>query len=101
MPTFVGLHLLSSRTILKRLEKTMGEFNTVHTDVLVVGAGPVGLMVAGELARRGVATRIVDRAARRSPQSQALVVHARTLEIMDLAGLSDTFVERGYPTPGL
>lgn len=72
-----------------------------ETDVLVVGAGPVGLMAAGELARRGVAACVVDRAPHRSPQSQALVIHARTLEIMDLAGLADEFLARGYPSPGL
>ncbi|MDQ2638237.1 MAG: FAD-dependent monooxygenase [Actinomycetota bacterium] len=72
-----------------------------QVDVLVAGSGPVGLMAAGELARRGVSVRIVDQAPQRSPQSRALVVHARTLEIMDLAGLADTFVERGYPAPGL
>ncbi|WP_276822087.1 FAD-dependent monooxygenase [Mycolicibacterium mageritense] len=71
------------------------------TEVLVVGAGPVGLMVAGELTRRGVSTRIIDRAVHRSPESRALVVHARTLELMDLAGLSDRFIEAGYPAPGL
>jgi 2-polyprenyl-6-methoxyphenol hydroxylase-like FAD-dependent oxidoreductase len=72
-----------------------------ETEVLVVGAGPTGLMVAGELARRGVAVRVVEKAAERSPLSKALVIHARTLETMDLIGLSDEFVRRGYPAPGL
>ena len=70
-------------------------------EVLVVGAGPTGLMVAGELARRGVAVRIVEKAVERSPLSKALVIHARTLKTMDLIGLSDEFVRRGYPAPGL
>jgi hypothetical protein len=48
-----------------------------------------------EPARRGIATRIIDRAVGRSPQSRALVVHARTLEITDLAGVSEAFVESG------
>src|SRR5688572_29469900 len=54
------------------------------TEVLVVGAGPVGLMTALELTRRGISVRIIDRAPQRAPESRALVVHARTLEIMDL-----------------
>lgn len=70
-------------------------------EVLVVGAGPVGLMAAGELARRGVAVRVIDRRRTRDSLSKALVVHARTLEIMDLAGLADEFVKHGYPAPGL
>src|SRR5919199_6220612 len=77
-------------------EKKRGE-----TEVLVVGAGPVGLMAAGELARRGVALRIVERATVRSPLSKALVVQPSTLETMDLIGLADEFVRRGYPAPGL
>ena len=69
--------------------------------MLVVGAGPIGLMAAGDLARRGVTVRIVERTTERSPLSKALVVHARTLEIMDVAGLAEQFVTRGYPAPGL
>ncbi|MQA86025.1 MAG: FAD-binding protein [Streptosporangiales bacterium] len=70
-------------------------------DVLVVGAGPVGMMAAGELARRNVSVRVVDKAAERTSLSKALVIHARTLETMDLAGLAEEFVRRGYPVPGL
>ena len=72
-----------------------------ETEVLVVGAGPTGLIAAGELARRGVAVRVVEKAAERSPLSKALVVQARTLEAMDMIGLSDEFIRRGYPAPGL
>jgi 2-polyprenyl-6-methoxyphenol hydroxylase-like FAD-dependent oxidoreductase len=71
------------------------------TEVLVVGAGPVGLMAAGELARRGVDVRLLERDDSRSSLSKALVVHARTLEIMDLAGLAGEFSDRGYPAPGI
>src|SRR5919202_1635254 len=66
-----------------------------ETEVLVVGAGPVGLMAAGELARRGIAVRVVENAAGRSPLSKALVVQPRTLETIDLIGLADEFVRRG------
>src|ERR671931_321872 len=71
------------------------------TEVLVAGAGPTGLLAGAELARRGVAVRVVDKAPGRSPQSRALVVHARTLELMDLIGIADQFTRRGYPAPGL
>ncbi|MEV6273400.1 FAD-dependent oxidoreductase [Kribbella sp. NPDC051936] len=71
------------------------------TEVLVVGAGPVGLMAAGELARRGVDVRLLERNDSRSSLSKALVIHARTLEIMDLAGLAGEFGDRGYPAPGI
>ncbi len=66
-----------------------------ETEVLVVGAGPVGFMAAGELARRGSAVRVVEKAAERSPLSKALVVQPRTLETIDLIGLADDFVSRG------
>ena len=56
---------------------------------LIVGAGPTGLAAALFLARRGIASRIVDQSPQPEPQSRALAVNPRTLEILDLAGLSD------------
>jgi 2-polyprenyl-6-methoxyphenol hydroxylase-like FAD-dependent oxidoreductase len=70
-------------------------------DVLVIGGGPTGLLAAGELARRGISTRIVEQWPSRQPISKALVVQARTLEVMDMMGLADEFTRRGYPAPGL
>jgi 2-polyprenyl-6-methoxyphenol hydroxylase-like FAD-dependent oxidoreductase len=68
------------------------------TDVLVVGAGPTGLTLACELARRGLAVRVVDQALEPAPESRALGVHARTLELLD-QGLcvADRLVARGLP----
>ena len=71
-----------------------------QTDVLIVGAGPTGLIIATELARRGVSCRILEQRLERSRRSKALAVHARTLELLDLLGLADTFVQRGYCSPG-
>src|SRR5688572_18986966 len=65
--------------------------------VLVVGAGPVGLAMACESRRHGVACRIVDDGEGPTPtlQSRALAVHSRTLEVLDILGLADRAVERG------
>jgi 2-polyprenyl-6-methoxyphenol hydroxylase-like FAD-dependent oxidoreductase len=67
-------------------------------DVLVVGAGPTGLVLAATLARAGVSMRVIDRAAEPSPHSRALVVHARTLEILSEMGLGERLIARGRPT---
>jgi len=71
------------------------------TDVLVIGAGPTGLTTAIELARRGVQVRIVERRTEPSTTSKALVVHARTLELLDTIELTDELVQRGYTSPGI
>ncbi|MEV4053670.1 FAD-dependent monooxygenase [Amycolatopsis sp. NPDC049688] len=63
--------------------------------VLVAGAGPVGLTAAHELARRGVAVRLVDQAAGPAESSRAIAVHARTLEICAQMGLLDRLLPRG------
>ena len=63
--------------------------------VLVVGAGPVGLTAAHELLRRGIAVRIVDAAAGPAPTSRALATHARTLEIYDQMGVLPALLPQG------
>ena len=70
-------------------------------DVLVVGAGPTGLTTAIELARRRINVRIVERRAEPSTTSKALVVHARTLELLDLIEVADELVGKGYTSPGI
>lgn len=72
----------------------------ILTDVLIVGAGPTGLTTAIELARRGVNFRIVDKNPR-AQHSNALVMHARTLETLDLMGIAERFVKEGYEAPGI
>ncbi|UGS36604.1 FAD-dependent monooxygenase [Capillimicrobium parvum] len=64
------------------------------TDVLVVGAGPVGLTLACELARHGVACRVVDRAPARSTQSRATDLHARSLELWGHTGVAGAILAR-------
>jgi len=65
------------------------------TDVLVAGAGPVGLTLAAELTRYGVSVRIVEKNAHRTDKSKALVVWSRTLELMDRLGCSESFLATG------
>lgn len=63
--------------------------------VLVIGAGPVGLAMASELARLGVAVRIVDKSAARTDKSKALVIWTRTLELMRVMGCVEAFTGSG------
>ena len=65
--------------------------------VLVVGAGPTGLAMAAELARHGVQCRVIDKARAPSDKSKAIVVQARTLELLSLMQLADEFVTAGHP----
>lgn len=72
----------------------------MDTDVLIVGAGPTGLMLANQLGRRGIRTTIIDRHAGPSLQTRALGVQARTLEIYNKLGLSDRALELGKRATG-
>ncbi len=63
-------------------------------DVLIVGAGPVGLFLANECARRGLQYRIIETRSTQSEHSKALAIFPRTLEIFDMAGVSDPFLEK-------
>jgi len=61
--------------------------NTTETPVLVVGAGPVGLTTACQLARLGVSVRVVDALERPTTESRAVSVHARSLEMLAALGV--------------
>jgi 2-polyprenyl-6-methoxyphenol hydroxylase-like FAD-dependent oxidoreductase len=70
-------------------------------DVLVVGAGPVGLAMACEMARHGVRCRLIDKLPEPSLLSKALAVQPRTLEIFERMGVTEAFLERGIKVHGL
>ena len=68
----------------------------MDADVLIAGAGPVGLALAVELVRHGAVCRIVDaQPGADGAFSRATEVHARTLELLDLPGLADEVVAGG------
>ena len=66
-----------------------------NPDVVVVGAGPAGLVAAAELARRGVRVRVIDKLAQPTDQSRAIAVHARSLDMFDRMGIVDEMVSTG------
>jgi 2-polyprenyl-6-methoxyphenol hydroxylase-like FAD-dependent oxidoreductase len=70
---------------------------TTNSDVLVVGAGPTGLLLAGDLAEAGLSVVLVERRPHKvSNLSRALVVHARVLEQFDARGIADEVVATGH-----
>src|SRR5215813_11325575 len=71
--------------------------NKLRAEVLIVGAGPTGLMLALWLARLGVRVRIIDKTHGPGTTSRALVVHARTLEFYRQLGLAEEAIANGVP----
>src|SRR5512145_1995720 len=70
-------------------------FRHPDPEVLVVGAGPVGLVAALFLQQSGIRVEIVDMHQRTTQHSYALAIHPRTLRILDEAGLSDGLIGAG------
>ncbi len=70
-------------------------------DVLVVGAGPVGLFCANELIRQGLNCRIIDKKASLSDKSKALGLHIRTLDLFKDCGFWDEIIKQGLKTFGI
>ncbi|PSL05988.1 oxygenase [Haloactinopolyspora alba] len=68
----------------------------MDTDVIVVGAGPVGLMLAGELRLGGARVTVLERLAAPTTESRASTLHARTMELFDQRGLLEVL----GPVPG-
>ena len=74
--------------------------STTHTSsgsqALVIGAGPTGLVLGAQLLARGISTRIIDKGSGPPPQSRALGIQARTLELLDVMGMAENFIDRGH-----
>ncbi|MEY9850076.1 FAD-dependent monooxygenase [Streptacidiphilus sp. MAP5-3] len=64
-------------------------------DLLVVGAGPTGLLLAGDVAAAGLRVALLEKRQEESNLSRAFAVHARTLEQLDARGLADELMETG------
>src|SRR5947208_1556896 len=62
---------------------------------LIVGAGPVGMTMAAALTRHGVGVRIIDKSPTPTDKSKALVLWARTLELLDTVASAEPFVKAG------
>ena len=71
-----------------------------HNDVAIVGAGPVGLIAAHELARRGVSLRLFDKRPGPSHTTRAFTLHARTMEMFEHIGVAHRIEEVALPCPG-
>ena len=83
-------------------ERSVGRMNTISMSrpardcqVLVVGAGPTGLVLAAELLSRGIRTRIIDQGDGVALQARAIGIHARTLEVLAMMGLAEQFLADG------
>ena len=72
-----------------------------HCDVLIVGAGPTGLVLALWLTRLGVPLRIIDKTTEAGTTSRALAVQARTLELYRQLNLTDAVLTLGHKVPAI
>src|ERR1700759_2243246 len=72
-----------------------------QSDVLIVGAGPTGLVLALWLTKAGTKVRIIDKTAGPGTTSRALAVQARTLELYRQLDLADAVIARGHKVPAV
>ena len=71
----------------------------MSTKVVIAGAGPVGLLLACELRLAGADVVVLDKLAKRTGESRASGIHARTIEILDQRGIAERFLAAGRPLP--
>ncbi|RDI24445.1 FAD-dependent monooxygenase [Lentzea flaviverrucosa] len=68
-------------------------------DAVIVGAGPTGLWLAGELRLGGASVVVLETRPRRDENSKALTIHPRTIEILDCRGVAEPFLAEGIRIP--
>jgi 2-polyprenyl-6-methoxyphenol hydroxylase-like FAD-dependent oxidoreductase len=73
--------------------------DTAQNDVVIVGAGPSGLALGAELKRLGISALILDRLEAGANTSRAVVVHARTLEVLEPLGVAPELIQNGVIVP--
>src|SRR5262245_27306948 len=86
-------------TLLRRMIMPNMKSQPADVSVLIVGAGPTGLTLACDLARRGVACRVIDKAPEYFAGSRGKGLQPRSLEVLDDLGLIDATLESGAPYP--
>lgn len=72
-----------------------------RSDVLIIGAGPTGLVLALWLTKLGASVRIIDKTTEPGTTSRALAVHARTLELYSQLDLADMIIAKGHMVPAV
>jgi 2-polyprenyl-6-methoxyphenol hydroxylase-like FAD-dependent oxidoreductase len=73
----------------------------MHSDVLIVGAGPTGLVLALWLTRLGIKVHVIDKTAEPGTTSRAVAVQARTLELYRQLDLTEAVIKGGHQVPGV
>lgn len=96
-----GLTLGSMNTADMSPSASSNQYGASDADVLVVGAGPTGLLLAGDLAKSGADVTLLERRDYESNLSRAFSLHARTLEQLDARGPADELLRIGTPTRAL
>ncbi len=98
LPLTQGGYVFATKKDCVRTLQNSSSMASQDVDVLVVGAGPTGLTLAGELLRFGLSVSVIYQAAQQPlDHSRALVLHARTLEVFEQLGIVDEAYKRGTP----